>query len=96
MFNPGDQVVVLLFILGSSFGVQFSGLYTVMKQASEHNYLVSTPDRRRSTQLCHINLLKPYHARSLRTEGDEAKVKPVVTIRDMPVLSPQWQLQMMW
>lgn len=31
---------------------------------SELNYFVETPDRKKSRQLCHVNLLKPYYARS--------------------------------
>lgn len=30
---------------------------------SEQNNILSTPNRRKSTQLCHVNLLKPYYVR---------------------------------
>ncbi|KAK0137942.1 hypothetical protein N1851_025818 [Merluccius polli] len=59
-FSPGDQVVALLPIPGSPFGAKYSGPYTVRLKVSENNYVVATPERRRSTQLCHVNLLKPY------------------------------------
>ena len=31
-----------------------------MKCLNDHNYVLSTPDRRKKVQVCHINLLKPY------------------------------------
>lgn len=62
MFGPGDQVLVLLPVVGSPFQAWFTGHYTVAKQLSEHDYLISNPDHRKSTQLCHVNLLKPYYA----------------------------------
>lgn len=34
--------------------------------------MLSTPERRRSTQLCHINLLKPYYSTSSGVVGDHA------------------------
>ena len=33
------------------------------KKVSDLNYLLATPDRRKSSQLCHANLPKPYHER---------------------------------
>ena len=45
---------------GSPFQAKFVGPYTVVRQLSEQNYLIETPDRRKRNQLCHINLLKPY------------------------------------
>ncbi|KAK0132100.1 Retrovirus-related Pol polyprotein from transposon 412 [Merluccius polli] len=62
VFSPGDQVVALLPIPGSPFTAKYSGPYSVVRKVSETNYVVATPGRRRATQLCHINLLKPYYA----------------------------------
>ncbi|KAK0153503.1 Retrovirus-related Pol polyprotein from transposon 412 [Merluccius polli] len=64
VFNPGDQVVALLPIPGSALTAKYSGPFTIMRQVSETNYVLSTPERKRSTQLCHINLLKPYYSAS--------------------------------
>lgn len=74
VFSPGDQVVALLPIPGSPFGAKYSGPYSVVRQVSETNYVVATPDRRRATQLCHINLLKPYYAssQSLSCKGESS------------------------
>lgn len=63
-FSPGDQILALLRLVGSPFQAKYSGPYTVTRKVSELNYLISTPDRKKSVQLCHINLLKPYFARS--------------------------------
>lgn len=52
-FTEGDQVLVLLPVIGSPFQAKFVGPYTVVRQLSELNYLISTPDRRKRNQLCH-------------------------------------------
>ena len=75
VFSPGDQVLALLPIRGSPFEAKYLGPYTVNRQVSDTNYVVSTPERRRKTQLCHVNLLKPYFSSSL--QGKEAVLKPV-------------------
>lgn len=51
-------------IIGSPFQAKFSGPHTVIKKLSDLNYLISTPERRKATHLCHVNLLKPYHDRA--------------------------------
>nr|XP_033964458.1 uncharacterized protein LOC117465610 [Pseudochaenichthys georgianus] len=61
--SPGDQVLALLPVVGSPFQAKFSGPYTVSKKLSDLNYLIATPDRKKSVQFCHINLLKPYFSR---------------------------------
>lgn len=61
-FSEGDQVLALLPIVGSPFHAKFVGAYSVLRQLSDQNYLIATPDRRKRQQLCHVNLLKPYYA----------------------------------
>jgi len=63
VFQPGDQVLVLLPIHGQPLQAKFSGPYLVKQKLSDVNYVVSTPDRRKSSRLCHINMLKPYYQR---------------------------------
>ena len=79
MFSPGDLVLALLPMANSPFLAKYTGPYTVLKQASDLNYLISTPHRKRPTQLCHINLLKPYYTRSSGSGAAETDdlVKPV-------------------
>lgn len=60
-FQLGDQVLALLPIVGSPFQAKFVGPYTVARQISDLNYLINTPDRRKKTRVCHVNLLKPFY-----------------------------------
>jgi hypothetical protein len=46
---------------------------------SDLNYVVKTPDRRKSRQLCHINMLKKYHDRVGVTE-EKVEVKPIAVV----------------
>lgn len=54
-----------------------------MKKVGDRNYVVSTPDHRKPTQLCHVNLLKKYHERSTA----EAVCSVVSTKQSSPVVS---------
>ena len=58
-FNLGDKVLALLPLLGSPFQAKFSGPNEIVKCFNDHNYVLSTPDRRKKVQVCHVNLLKP-------------------------------------
>ena len=60
-FEPGDRVLVLFPVVGNRLQAKYSGPYKVVKKISDTNYLVKTPDRRKETQVCHINMLKAYH-----------------------------------
>lgn len=62
-FQPGDKVLVLLQIPGSSLQARYCRAYLVQKKVGDGDYLVATPDRRRRSRLCHINMLKPYYER---------------------------------
>lgn len=63
MFSPGDRVLVLLPLPGSTLQAQYSGPFEVERKVSDIDYLVKTPGRKRKTRLCHVNLLKPYFDR---------------------------------
>ena len=63
-FNVGDSVLAFFPIQGSPFKSKFSGPYVVDKCVNNHNYIIRTPDRRKDTQLIHVNLLKKYNAPS--------------------------------
>ena len=60
-FNPGDKVLVFIPTEHDPFKAKFSGPYTVLKRISDVNYVIDTPDRRKSSKMVHINLLKPFH-----------------------------------
>ncbi|KAJ8379404.1 hypothetical protein SKAU_G00001820 [Synaphobranchus kaupii] len=59
-FAVGDRVLVLLPVGGEKLSTRFCGPYAVLRKVGENNYVLSTPERRQKTRLCHINLLKAY------------------------------------
>ena len=71
-FEPGDKVLILLPIHDNPLQAKFHGPYEIKSKLNDLNYIVKTPDRRKETQLCHINMLKKYHERD--------KVAPVATV----------------
>ena len=65
-FAAGDKVLVLMPIPGSVFQAKYRGPYSVEKKLSDVDYVIATPDKRFSSRVCHINMLKPYHTRAPR------------------------------
>ncbi|KAK4318854.1 hypothetical protein Pmani_010176 [Petrolisthes manimaculis] len=59
-FQPNDEVLVLLPMSGQPLAAKYCGPYKVMSKVSQTDYMVATPDKRKSQQLVHINMLKPY------------------------------------
>ena len=59
-FEVGDKVLVLLPITSSVFAAKFSGPYAVKERLCDTDYVLCTPDRKRKTRVCHINMLKRY------------------------------------
>ena len=72
---PGDQVLVLLPIQGSSMSAWFLGPYAVERKLRETDYVIKTPDRKRKTRMCHLNMLKLYHVRD-----SSVSMPPVATV----------------
>ena len=62
-FQVGDHVLVLMPMPGSPLQARFIGPCKVLKRSGDLNYVVSTPERRKKTQLCHVNMLKPYYSK---------------------------------
>ena len=73
-FKSGDKVLALLPVSGRPLQARYFGPYTVEKKASDLNYVITTPDRRKQKQLCHINMLKKY------VECGSSNVAPVNVI----------------
>ncbi|XP_068248783.1 uncharacterized protein [Palaemon carinicauda] len=59
-FKTDDQVLVYHPIPGAPLREKYAGPYKIVHRTSKVNYIISTPDRKRQTQLVHVNLLKPY------------------------------------
>lgn len=89
-FDPGAQVLAFLPMPGSPLKSKYSGPYIIQKQLNPLNYVIATPDRRKNTQLVHINLLKPYYSRS--PEVDVGTVLPVALYASGP--SPKDDLEL--
>ena len=63
VFQVGDKVLVLLPLPSSAFQAKFCGPYVIEKQLCETDFVVATPDRKRKTRVCHMNMLKPKQAK---------------------------------
>ena len=74
-FSPGELVLVFLPLTGSPLKCKYSGPYQIKEKLSPLNYIISTPDRRKKTQLAHINLIKPYLSRN--SDGESSSGRPV-------------------
>ena len=59
-FKPGDQVVVLFPVLGPALQARSSGPCRIERLVNYLNYVIATPNRRKRSGLCHVNLLKRY------------------------------------
>ena len=87
-FQPGEKVLVLLPLPGSSLQSQFSGPYTVERKISDTNYVVQTPDRKRKSRVCHINMLKQYFSR--KSDPQLPPAAPVMSVS--AAVPPPYQL----
>ncbi len=60
-FQSGVLVLVLLPVPGSALQAKFTGPYAVEKRLTDTECkVISTPDRRRKSRVCHVNMLKAY------------------------------------
>ncbi|KAJ8352462.1 hypothetical protein SKAU_G00239380 [Synaphobranchus kaupii] len=75
-FNVGDQVLMLMLLGGEKLGTCFKGPNPILKKVGGCNYVVSMPDCRLKTRLCHINLLKQYVERTPGTPICYSAVAP--------------------
>lgn len=64
---------------GNTLYSRFFGPYVIEKKLNNLNYIVVTPDRRKQTQLCHINMLKPYVERGNNVVKEPLNVNVVIS-----------------
>ena len=77
-FKSRDKVLALLPIPGRPLQTRYFGPYTAEKKASDINYIITTTDRRKQRQLCHINMLKEH------VDRKSINATPVNVIRSVP------------
>ena len=63
-FQVGDKVFAFLLVPGAPLHARYFSPYVVEKKQNELNYVIVTPDKRKSKQLCHVNMRKLYHERT--------------------------------
>ncbi|XP_063963929.1 uncharacterized protein LOC135156194 [Lytechinus pictus] len=73
-FKAGDEVLVLLPVSGNALQARFSGPYTILKKVGDVDYVVKTPDRRKTKRVCHVNMINAYVRRD-----DEKRAQPVLS-----------------
>ena len=81
----GDKVLVLLPIACNPLQVKYHGPYTVECRINNVDYVVSTPDRHKQRQLCHINMLIEYYTRE---DGSVSKSAVPVALLTVGNASP--------
>ena len=74
-FKVGEKVLALLPLPNQPLQARFCGPYMVTKRVGDVNYVIHTPDRRKTQCLCHVNMLKSYWGRE-----DVAKVATVAPV----------------
>jgi len=62
-YEVGEQVLLLLPLIGKLLQAKYFGSYTVVNRLGEVDYLISTPDRRKAKRVVHVNLLRKFIAR---------------------------------
>ncbi|GFW14495.1 retrovirus-related Pol polyprotein from transposon 297 [Trichonephila clavipes] len=70
-FKDGDLVLVLATSRANKLAVQWIGPGTILNKILETNYLVEIPGRRETSQIYHINMLKPYYKRPEHVNASE-------------------------
>jgi hypothetical protein len=78
-FSLGDPVLALLPFVRSLFQAKYCGPFTVLGKVSDLNYRFETPGHRKSSKLCHVNLLKCYHSCDLSKVGGTPAVRSALT-----------------
>ena len=73
--------MTLLATRKSPFDAKFKGPYTIAEKVDDLNYKINTSNRRRKTQLCHVNRIKKYLKRTNESEMPVGQIDTVKTER---------------
>ena len=79
-FAEGDKVLLLLPLVGKPLQAKYCGPYTVVQRLGPVDYVVSTPDRRKSQRVVHVNLMKRYITRDSLSTNDSLGVSNVLNV----------------
>lgn len=88
-FQPDDSVLIFLPVQGSALQAKYSGPYLIEKKLSDTDYVLHTPDRRRKSRVCHINMLKSYVARDVPVSNPLPNPVPVASVVPLSLNSPE-------
>ena len=80
-FCQGEKVMTLLPTRKSPFDAKFKGPYMIAEKVDDLNYRINTPNRRRKTQLYHVNRIKKYLERTNESEMPVGQIDTVKTER---------------
>jgi len=62
-FEVNQEILALLPLPGNPLQAKYCGPYRVLEKLGPVDYLIDTPNRRKTKRVCHVNLLKPYRRR---------------------------------
>lgn len=78
-FDIGDEVLVLLPMPAKPLHAKYYGPYKIIEKLGPVDYVVATPDRRKTRRVCHVNLLKKYHRRNLTDFPETENLPHILT-----------------
>jgi hypothetical protein len=79
-FKPGNKVVMLLPIPGSPLQLKLHGQYEISERLGAVDYVIHTPDRRKTRRVCHVNFLRPYRERDSTIFPDTSSSQEAVGV----------------
>ena len=65
-FQVGQLVLVLLPVTGKPLETKYQGPFRIIGKLGPVDYVISTPNKRRSQRVCHVNMLKAYVERDAK------------------------------
>lgn len=77
-FKPNDLLLAFLSIPMKTLQSKFHGHYVMKEKIGDVNYIIMTPERRRTVRLVHISLLKSYYSR----DPNEESVLTIESVKD--------------